>query len=1073
MEKADNPEEINYSSHHGIRASSNFLHESPHVDDADATTARINTNNGIIASPPPQSILPTPSTEQRAVINAVLEGNCVTIPSVAGSGKTTCMLQIAAALPLHRHAIIITYNRSLKDECVTRIHACGLSTRVSCYTIHGLISRVAGRVCNDDSKLNSVAQEWDRDGRSLGKARPFGMDLVLLDEAQDLRPSFYRALCHVMEMCLHYRGRASSGANGVEQTTLQICLVGDPNQMLYDFPTYGSDKASTRYMMEPQKHWGQFTKHRAWTKRKLSVSYRLTPNIAAFVNVIWGTGIVGGNTRTENLPVDYVCKYPFPYKYGSDPNFLSTKYLQGLIDEYEPENTLFLAQSVKNKNCPIRVHVNELLKIQDGNGQRLYNFHIKESFRGFEGKADLRNKVRVWTFCGSKGIEADCVVIFGFDGDYLASLNQMCVALSRARKRLVVIHGKKYTGRGLCPNKYYPLLGEKEEGMKHSIVWNGRVLSVDVPPCKGGDLESSRIRSRQTRALLSTLEKNKAICTKLEGMPKIKDTATVVKHSVAWYVASEFSFFAALEEHYFLSYGMWTQEKQIADRIEYNISVQFDKIAEDVSALYGEALVYMLQWEKEGYCPNVETVINDGILQFNPTEWYQEDVLRTLIFAQKNCEPMPPGMDTAFSAAVRAEEKGIMGKDLIRLLNTRIRIQKRRVDGERIIFFRIKAMETRELDEKMKPFLAKIRSIYEATEKTPAIWLFIANAVMAYDTYHEKWNQIGTEPESYERWAEAHALEKGLSRLRELMKSVPPSQENTLKQEDGTHMELSSFEHELIYDFEEDEIICKPPNNLNIQGVQGICDWVGSGLSSPSGTLVDLLEIKFTSELGNENRLQIMTYAALLAVERNKTSVGMLYNARTEEMEICQIEPQRAKDFLIDTSWFKYDGTKRYSRKLDGVVIKSDTEKTLCQRQTQINRTSISNPLNDTKISMSCTTNEATVANVISMVENQLQKRSLHTSVHREDEQNKRCKYRNDIMRSQGSDEFIRGPSSAFSCISSIVAEEESPMFGTPSTARFQNQTEWIDLTSPDSVCKQQLRMVDLTAGHSDDDSNC
>eukprot|EP00957_Ditylum_brightwellii_P127642 9734465-Ditylum_brightwellii.AAC.1 len=137
-------------------------------------------------------------------------------------------------------------------------------------------------------------------------------------------------------------------------------------------------------------------------------------------------------------------------------------------------------------------------------------------------------------------------------------------------------------------------------------------------------------------------------------------------------------------------------------------------------------------------------------------------------------------------------------------------------------------METREPDKKMEPFLAKIRSIYEGTKKTPAMWLFIANAVMAYDTYHDKWNQIGTEPESYERWAESHALEKGLLRLRELMKSVPPSQESMINQEDGTHMELSSFEHELIYDFEEDEIICKPPNNLNIQGVQGICDWVGS-----------------------------------------------------------------------------------------------------------------------------------------------------------------------------------------------------------------------------------------------------
>eukprot|EP00957_Ditylum_brightwellii_P144337 10995457-Ditylum_brightwellii.AAC.1 len=90
---------------------------------------------------------------------------------------------------------------------------------------------------------------------------------------------------------------------------------------------------------------------------------------------------------------------------------------------------------------------------------------------------------------------------------------------------------------------------------------------------------------------------------------------------------------------------------------------------------------------------------------------------------------------------------------------------------------------------------------------------------MAYDTYREKWNQIGTEPESYERWAEARTLEKGLSRLCELMKSVSQSQESMLKQEDGTHMELSSFEHDLIYNFEEDEIICKPRNNLKIQGV--------------------------------------------------------------------------------------------------------------------------------------------------------------------------------------------------------------------------------------------------------------
>eukprot|EP00957_Ditylum_brightwellii_P202726 15331515-Ditylum_brightwellii.AAC.1 len=126
-------------------------------------------------------------------------------------------------------------------------------------------------------------------------------------------------------------------------------------------------------------------------------------------------------------------------------------------------------------------------------------------------------------------------------------------------------------------------------------------------------------------------------------------------------------------------------------------------------------------------------------------------------------------------------------------------------------------MESREDNKENVPFLAKIRSMYKATKNSTNV-------------------AIGTEPESYERWAELHALEKGLSRLHELMKSVPPSQESMINQEDKTHMELSSFEHELIYNFEKDEFICKPPIKLVIQGVQGICDWVGSGLSSPSGT---------------------------------------------------------------------------------------------------------------------------------------------------------------------------------------------------------------------------------------------
>mmetsp|Transcript_20710 Transcript_20710/g.51060 ORF Transcript_20710/g.51060 Transcript_20710/m.51060 type:complete len:109 (-) Transcript_20710:72-398(-) len=103
---------------------------------------------------------------------------------------------------------------------------------------------------------------------------------------------------------------------------------------------------------------------------------------------------------------------------------------------------MFLAKSLQNPNSPIRVHVNELTKIEE-HGQQKYKFHFMEKSPAFEGRADFENKVRVWTYCGVKGCEADCVVVFGLEvpdlSATIASLNQFCVALSRARKRLICL----------------------------------------------------------------------------------------------------------------------------------------------------------------------------------------------------------------------------------------------------------------------------------------------------------------------------------------------------------------------------------------------------------------------------------------------------------------------------------------------------------------------------------------------------------------------------------------------------------------------------------------------------------
>ena len=190
-----------------------------------------------------EAVLPSPSPEQQRIIQAVQQGQCVTVKACAGSGKTTCMLQVAQQVLLaqpHRNVVIITYNRSLADECKVRIAKLHqIQQRIHCYTIHGLVSRYAGQICNDDNKLLQTLQVWDRNhgitfnthGRS---SVPPPLDLVMLDEAQDLRPLFHKLLSHIFNTTVHETKNSNNDDDGDRKTnqknssSMQLCLVGDP-----------------------------------------------------------------------------------------------------------------------------------------------------------------------------------------------------------------------------------------------------------------------------------------------------------------------------------------------------------------------------------------------------------------------------------------------------------------------------------------------------------------------------------------------------------------------------------------------------------------------------------------------------------------------------------------------------------------------------------------------------------------------------------------------------------------------------------------------------------------------------
>ena len=241
------------------------------------------------------------------------------------------MLHVSRALK--KPAVIATYNRALADECNARIQKLGLSGLIKCYTFHGLVAKSAGRSCRNDTELLQILAEWDQ-----GTAQPLWRlpcSIVMLDEVQDLRPSFANALNVIL-------------SNAATSDSLQLLVVGDSDQLLYDFETYGADKASPRYLQNAEVEFGCFTTGRSWTRLKLNTSYRLTQNTAGVVNAIWGTSISGGNAGSPNVPVQYRCVYPYPSTRLSSEQYLATDELAAIITEHGPENVMLLANSLKS-----------------------------------------------------------------------------------------------------------------------------------------------------------------------------------------------------------------------------------------------------------------------------------------------------------------------------------------------------------------------------------------------------------------------------------------------------------------------------------------------------------------------------------------------------------------------------------------------------------------------------------------------------------------------------------------------------------------------------------------------------
>jgi hypothetical protein len=232
------------------------------------------------------------------------------------------------------------------------------------------------------------------------------VDCIMLDESQDMNKDHYRMLCLVLQ-----------------QNAYQFIILGDPRQQVYDF-----QGADTKYLLYCQEYFQHLSCCKEWEDTKLTISYRMTQNICAFVNFLWSIDAIPGNDAGPNFPVQYWYLYP----YGRELK----KRVSELIDEHGEENVAIISPLNINKeggrNDPTKYLVNGLTE--------KYNFHLNTE------NCSYKNKVRVWTREGCKGSTIPVVIVMGFDarGGRQPDVNKMGVAASRASKLLVVVHGSSY-----------------------------------------------------------------------------------------------------------------------------------------------------------------------------------------------------------------------------------------------------------------------------------------------------------------------------------------------------------------------------------------------------------------------------------------------------------------------------------------------------------------------------------------------------------------------------------------------------------------------------------------------------
>ena len=196
-----------------------------------------------------------PSQEQQTVINYVKQGYSVLVDAVAGSGKTTTVLNLASSV-YPKKILQVTYNAALKFEVRKKAQKCNLDN-LEVHSYHSLAVQYFHHNCYNDIHLKKQL------GKNSSPKKYPTFDILVIDECQDMTELYFELICRMLTIN--------------KLASFQLICCGDRYQSIYQFKD-----ADVRFLTFAQQIW-PFLR---WKECSLQESYRLTSPMASYVNEI-------------------------------------------------------------------------------------------------------------------------------------------------------------------------------------------------------------------------------------------------------------------------------------------------------------------------------------------------------------------------------------------------------------------------------------------------------------------------------------------------------------------------------------------------------------------------------------------------------------------------------------------------------------------------------------------------------------------------------------------------------------------------------------------------------------------